>query len=161
MDLSFTASVEDKLDAIARGEVEWKPVLREFWGPFKIDVDEAGKAPRPTEESDEKCPECGKAMAIKLGKYGKFLACTGYPECKVAKPLNGDAEQAEPELSDEKCDKCGAPMAIKHGRFGKFLGCSAYPECKNIQPLEKPKDTEIPCPECGKGTFLEKKSRQV
>jgi DNA topoisomerase-1 len=74
--------------------------------------------------------------------------------------LNGDAEQAEPELSDEKCDKCGEPMAIKHGRYGKFLGCSAYPECKNIQPLEKPKDTEIPCPECGKGTFLEKKSRR-
>jgi len=160
MDLSFTASVEDKLDAVARGEAEWKPVLREFWGPFKADVDEAGKAPRPTEESDETCPECGKPMAVKLGKFGKFLACTGYPDCKVAKPLNGDAEQAEPELSDEKCDKCGEPMAIKHGRYGKFLGCSAYPECKNIQPLEKPKDTEIPCPDCGKGTFLEKKSRR-
>jgi len=160
MDLSFTASVEDKLDAVARGEVEWRPVLREFWGPFKADVDIAAVAERPTEATDEKCPECGKPMVIKLGKYGKFLACTGYPECKVAKPLNGDAEQAEPELSDEKCEKCGEPMAIKHGRYGKFLGCSAYPECKNIQPLEKPKDTEIPCPECGKGTFLEKKSRR-
>jgi DNA topoisomerase-1 len=160
MDLSFTASVEDKLDAVARGEVEWRPVLREFWGPFKADVDVAADAERPTEATDEKCPECGKPMVIKLGKYGKFLACTGYPECKVAKPLNGDAEQAEPELSDEKCDKCGEPMAIKHGRYGKFLGCSAYPECKNIQPLEKPKDTGIPCPDCGKGTFLEKKSRR-
>jgi DNA topoisomerase-1 len=160
MDPSFTASVEDKLDAVARGEVEWRPVLREFWGPFKEAVDVAGGEPRPTEPTDEKCPECGKPMVIKLGKYGKFLACTGYPECKVAKPINGDAEQAEPELSDEKCDKCGAPMAIKHGKYGKFLGCSAYPECKNIQPLEKPKDTEIPCPECGKGTFLEKKSRR-
>jgi DNA topoisomerase-1 len=160
MDPSFTASVEDKLDAIARGEVEWRPVLREFWGPFKADVDVAAVAERPTEATDEKCPECGKPMVIKLGKYGKFLACTGYPECKVAKPLNGDAEQAEPELSDEKCEKCGEPMAIKHGRYGKFLGCSAYPECKNIQPLEKPKDTGIPCPDCGKGTFLEKKSRR-
>ena len=112
MDLSFTASVEDKPDAVARGEVEWKPVLREFWGPFKADVDVAADAERPTEATDEKCPECGKPMVIKLGKYGKFL------------------------------------------------GCSAYPECKNIQPLEKPKDTEIPCPECGKGTFLEKKSRR-
>ncbi|MFC1542362.1 type I DNA topoisomerase [Pseudomonadota bacterium] len=160
MDLSFTASVEDKLDAVARGDLEWKPVLREFWGPFKADVDEAATAERPTEATDETCPECGKPMAIKLGKFGKFLACTGYPECKVAKPINGDAEQAEPELSDEKCEKCGEPMAIKHGRYGKFLGCSAYPECKNIQPLEKPKDTEIPCPDCGKGTFLEKKSRR-
>ncbi|MDX8395069.1 MAG: type I DNA topoisomerase [Mariprofundaceae bacterium] len=155
----FTADIEDKLDAVARGEREWKPLLHEFWPPFKLRVDEAMAAGRPVEETDEKCPECGKNMAIKLGKYGKFLACTGYPECKVAKPLNGE-EQAEPELSDQKCDKCGEPMAIKHGRFGKFLGCSAYPECKNIPPLEKPKDTEIPCPDCGKGTFLETKSRR-
>ncbi|OIO67557.1 MAG: DNA topoisomerase I [Zetaproteobacteria bacterium CG1_02_53_45] len=160
VDPTFTASVEDKLDAVARGETGWKPVLREFWGPFKAAVDLAATAERPSEESDEMCPECGKPMAIKLGRYGKFLACTGYPECKVAKPLNGAAEQAEPELSDQKCDKCGAFMAIKTGRFGKFLGCSAYPECKNIQPLEKPADTGIPCPTCGKGTFLEKKSRR-
>jgi DNA topoisomerase-1 len=100
-------------------------------------------------------------LAIKLGRYGKFLACTGYPDCKVAKPLNGDAESpAEPELSEQKCEKCGSQMAIKAGRFGKFLGCSAYPECKNIQPLEKPVDTGIPCPTCHKGTFLEKKSRK-
>ncbi len=160
VDPTFTASVEDKLDAVARGETGWKPVLREFWGPFKAAVDLAANAERPSEASDELCPECGKPMAIKLGKYGKFLACTGYPECKVAKPLNGAAEQAEPELSDEKCDKCGELMAIKVGRYGKFLGCSAYPACKNIQPLEKPADTGILCPTCGKGTFLEKKSRR-
>jgi len=160
VDPTFTASVEDKLDAVARGETGWKPVLREFWGPFKAAVDLAATAERPSEETDEKCPECGKPMAIKLGRYGKFMACTGYPECKVAKPLNGSAEPAEPELSDQKCEKCGEPMAIKAGRFGKFLGCSAYPKCKNIQPLEKPADTGIPCPSCGKGTFLEKKSRR-
>jgi len=156
----FTAKIENQLDEVARGKLEWKPLLRDFWGPFKSKVDEAAKAERPTEETDEVCPECGKPMAIKLGRYGKFMACTGYPECKVAKPINGDAEKAEPELSDEKCDKCGEPMAIKHGRYGKFLGCSAYPKCKNIQPLEKPKDTGIKCPDCGKGTFLEKKSRR-
>ncbi len=161
VDTKFTASVEAKLDAVARGEIGWKSVLREFWGPFKEIVDAAAKAERPTEETDEACPECGKPMAIKLGRYGKFLACTGYPSCKVAKPLNGKSkEQAEPEISDQKCDKCGAPMAIKTGRYGKFLGCSAYPECKNIQPMEKPKDTGIACPECGNGTFLEKKSRR-
>jgi len=156
----FTASVEDKLDAVARGEAGWKPLLREFWGPFKAAVDLAADAERPTEETEEICPECGKPMAIKLGKFGKFLACTGYPACKHATPLGGKEAQAEPELSDEKCELCGAPMAIKHGRFGKFLGCSSYPECKNIQPLEKPKDTGIACPECGKGSFLEKKSRR-
>jgi len=156
----FTSSVEDKLDAVARGEAGWKPLLEEFWGPFKVAVDKAADAERPTEATDEVCPECGKPMAIKLGKYGKFLACTGYPACKCAKPLNGEKDNSEPELSDQVCEKCGAPMAIKHGRYGKFLGCSAYPECKNIQPLEKPADTGIPCPACGKGTFLEKKSRR-
>ncbi|MDX8411747.1 MAG: type I DNA topoisomerase [Mariprofundaceae bacterium] len=162
VDPKFTASVEDKLDAVARGETGWKPLLRDFWTPFKAAVDKAASAERPSEETEEACPECGKPMAIKLGRYGKFLACTGYPACKVAKPLNGDnkSEAQEPELTDEKCDKCGAPMALKTGRYGKFLGCSAYPECKNIQPLEKPKDTGVPCPECGKGTFLEKKSRR-
>jgi len=161
VDPKFTASVEDKLDAVARGETGWKPVLRDFWGPFKKAVDLAADAERPAEETEEVCPDCGKPMAIKLGRYGKFLACTGYPECKHAKPLNGKAEEkSEPVFSDQKCEKCGEPMIIKSGRYGKFLGCSAYPECKNIQPLEKPEDTGVACPECGKGTFLKKRSRR-
>jgi len=161
VDPAFTASVEDKLDAVARGDSGWKPVLREFWTPFKAAVDIAASADRPSEATDEVCTECGKPMAIKLGRYGKFLACTGYPECKVAKPLPGkEGEQSEPEKTDQKCELCGEHMVIKAGRYGKFLGCSAYPDCKNIQPLEKPKDTEIPCPQCKKGTFLEKKSRR-
>lgn len=165
VDVGFTADIEDKLDAIARGERAWQPLLKEFWEPFKKRVDDTQENVKRSdvthEETDEICPDCGKPLAIKLGRYGKFLACTGYPECKHARPLNGDGETApEPELSDQKCDKCGAPMVIKHGRFGKFLGCSAYPECKNIQPLEKPKDTGVKCPDCGKGTFLEKKSRR-
>ncbi len=159
----FTAEIEDRLDAVARGECDWKQLLRTFWPPFKKKVDEAADKPRPTgEPTDETCPECGRPMVIKFGRYGKFLACTGYPECKVSKPLNGreDKDQPEPEISDQKCDKCGAPMVIKQGRYGKFLGCSAYPGCRNIQPMEKPKDTGITCPACGKGTFLEKKSRR-
>ncbi|MDX8388479.1 MAG: type I DNA topoisomerase [Ghiorsea sp.] len=165
VDTNFTADIEAKLDAVARGEREWKPLLRDFWGPFKERIDHTQENVKRSdvthEKTDEICPECGKPMAIKLGRYGKFLACTGYPECKVAKPLDGDAENpAEPELSDQKCEKCGSQMAVKAGRFGKFLGCSAYPECKNIQPLVKPVDTEIPCPTCNKGTFLEKKSRK-
>lgn len=164
VDTNFTADIEDKLDAVARGEREWRPLLHDFWGPFKARIDhtlENVKRSDVTHEAtDEICPECGKPMAVKLGRYGKFLACTGYPECKVAKPLNGDAETPTAELSDQKCEKCGELMAIKAGRFGKFLGCSAYPECKNIQPLVKPLDTGIPCPTCKKGTFLEKKSRK-
>ncbi len=165
VETGFTADIEDKLDAVARGEAEWKPLLRKFWAPFKERVDHTMENVKRSdvthEETDQTCPECGKPMAIKLGRFGRFLACTGYPECKHSQPLNGNGEeQPEPEISDQKCDKCGSPMVIKHGRYGKFLGCSAYPECKNIQPMEKPKDTGIPCPECGKGTFLEKKSRR-
>ncbi|MDX8402640.1 MAG: type I DNA topoisomerase, partial [Mariprofundaceae bacterium] len=110
----FTAEIEDRLDAVARGEREWKPLLREFWQPFKADVDRAMDARRPTEATDETCPECGRPMAIKLGRYGKFLACTGYPECKVSRPLDGDKKD-EPELTDQTCEQCGAPMAVKHG----------------------------------------------
>jgi DNA topoisomerase-1 len=167
VDVNFTADIEDKLDAVARGEQAWKPVLRDFWTPFKERVDDTQENVKrsdvTSEETDEVCPECGKPMAVKLGRYGKFLACTGYPECKYARPLNKNGEEQvapEPEMTDQKCDKCGEPMVIKQGRYGKFLGCSAYPKCKNIQPLEKPKDTGIQCPECGKGTFLEKKSRR-
>ncbi len=164
VDTNFTADIENKLDAVARGEREWRPLLHDFWGPFKERIDHTQENVKRSdvthEETDEICPECGKPMAIKLGKYGKFLACTGYPECKVAKPLNGDAEQAPVEESDEKCEKCNSPMVVKTGRYGKFLACSAYPKCKNIQPLEKPKDTGIKCPTCNKGTFLEKKSRR-
>ena len=164
VDTNFTADIENKLDAVARGEQSWKPLLREFWEPFKERIDytqEHVKRSDVTHEaSDEVCPECGKPMAIKLGKYGKFLACTGYPACKVSKPLHGDTEQAPVETSDEKCEKCQSPMVVKTGRYGKFLGCSAYPKCKNIQPLEKPKDTGVKCPTCNKGTFLEKKSRR-
>jgi len=164
VETSFTADIESQLDAVARGEREWRPLLHEFWGPFKARVDDTMENVKRSdvthEETDEICTECGKPMAIKLGRYGKFLACTGYPECKQARPLDGNGDAPEPEVSDQKCDECGKPMLIKQGRYGKFLGCSAYPECKGIQPLEKPKDTGIACPECGKGTFLEKKSRR-
>lgn len=165
VDTGFTANIEDQLDEVARGERDWKPLLKAFWEPFKARIDSTmanvKRSDVTHEQTDELCPECGKPMAIKLGRYGKFLACTGYPECKVAKPLNGKEESTgELELSDQRCEKCGEPMAVKTGRFGKFLGCSAYPKCRNIQPLEKPKDTGVKCPDCGKGTFQEKKSRR-
>ena len=167
VDPGFTADVESKLDAVARGEQAWKPLLRTFWTPFKSKVDDTQENVKRSdvthEETSEICPECGKPLAIKLGRFGRFLACTGYPECKYSRPLakNGEQTEAQPrQLTDQLCEKCGAPMEIKQGRFGPFLGCSNYPKCKNIQPLEKPKDTGITCPACGKGTFLEKKSRR-
>ncbi len=100
---------------------------------------------------------------VKLGKRGKFIACTGFKDgCKYTRPLDQDgepAEAAEPVFSEEKCDKCQAPMLIKDGRYGKYLACSAYPACKNIQPLNKPKGTGVACPDCKEGELIEKKSR--
>jgi DNA topoisomerase-1 len=162
VDYDFTATLEEKLDAVSRGEEQWQPVLHEFWTPFiallKQKEQEVSKEDVTTEKTGRSCPECGKELVIKLGKSGKFLACTGFPECRHTEPLAAE-EREEPVLSEEKCDKCGAPMLIKDGRYGKFLACSAYPACKNIQPLVKPKSLNITCPDCKEGVLMEKKSR--
>jgi DNA topoisomerase-1 len=137
-------------------------VLRDFWEPFiallRQKEKEVSKEDVTTEKTDRSCPECGKDLVIKLGKAGKFLACSGFPDCRYTEAL-GSEEREEPVLSEEKCDKCGAPMLIKDGRYGKFLACSAYPACKNIQPLVKPKSLGIACPDCKQGELMEKKSR--
>jgi len=162
VDYDFTAKFEEDLDAVSRGEKQWKPLLKEFWEPFiellKQKETEISKADITTEKTDKICPECQKELVIKLGRSGKFLACSGFPECRHTEALDG-AEQEEPEVSDQKCEKCGAPMLIKLGRYGKFLACSAYPACKNIQPLVKPKALGISCPQCDDGELMEKKSR--
>jgi DNA topoisomerase-1 len=162
VDYDFTAEMEEDLDAISRGEKKWRPVLGEFWEPFiallKQKEKEVTKEEVTTEKTDRTCPDCGKPLVIKLGRSGRFLACSGFPECRHTEPLSGE-EQEEPEVSEEKCDKCGAPMLIKTGRYGKFLACSAYPGCKNIQPLVKPTALGITCPECKEGELMEKKSR--
>jgi DNA topoisomerase-1 len=97
-------------------------------------------------------------MVIKMGRYGKFLACTGYPECKTTKPLDENGQPAPVQESNEKCDKCGAPMVFKRGRFGPFLSCSKYPDCKNIKNIEQ--KTGATCTQCGKGDIIAKRSRQ-
>jgi DNA topoisomerase-1 len=162
VDYDFTAKLEEDLDAISRGEETWRPVIRGFWEPFitllKQKEKEVTKEDLTTEKTDRVCPDCSLPLVIKLGRSGRFLACSGFPECRYTEPLSAE-EQPEPEVSEEKCDKCGAPMLIKMGRYGKFLACSAYPGCKNIQPLVKPKSLDIPCPECKEGELMEKKSR--
>ncbi|MEK6776675.1 MAG: type I DNA topoisomerase [bacterium] len=109
------------------------------------------------EKADEKCPECKAEMVVKQGKFGRFLACTRYPECKTTRRLvqgeNGKMTTAPEEKTDEICDKCGKPMAVKHGRYGKFIGCSAYPQCKNIKPLS----IGVSCPAEGCGGFVVQK----
>ena len=166
VDYNFTAGLEEELDQVSRGEKQWQQLLDEFWGPFKARLDqkqaEVAQGEATTEITEELCPECGKPLAVKLGKRGKFIACTGFKDgCKYTRPLarDGEPEAAEPVLSEEKCDKCQAPMLIKDGRYGKYLACSAYPACKNIQPLVKPKGTGVACPVCKEGELTEKKSR--
>jgi DNA topoisomerase-1 len=165
VDYNFTAGLEEELDQVSRGEKSWKPLLKDFWAPFigllKQKEGEVSKSELTTEALEEKCPECGEQLAVKLGKRGKFIACTGYRDgCRYTRPLEQDGKEvAEPVLSEEKCEKCGEPMLIKDGRYGKYLACSGYPACKNIQPLNKPRGTGVVCPECKEGELIEKKSR--
>jgi DNA topoisomerase-1 len=157
VDPNFTAHMEDELDAVAEGKKEYVPVLREFWTPFKENLEKKKIeiAKRITEKpSDQICDKCGKPMIEKMGRFGSFLACTGFPECKTTKPLPG-AEG--PQTTDEKCPTCGADMVVKRGRFGPFISCSRYPDCKTIKKIEK--STGVACPECGKGDLVERRTK--
>ncbi len=146
------------MDAIARGEKKWQPVIGDFFFPFKENLDKKDKELVKKEEiTDEICEKCGKPMSIKTGRFGKFMACTGYPECKNTKPMGGeDKHMSEP--TNEICDKCGAPMVKKIGRFGPFLSCSKYPDCKNIKNIEI--KTNVKCPKCGDGEIIERRSKR-
>lgn len=165
VDLKFTAQMEKELDEIAQGQREWVPVIKDFYTPFKKNLKlkdkELDKKELTEEKTSEKCDKCGSPMVIKMGRFGKFMACSKYPECKNTKPLAEEAaKQAEmsKQYADEKCPKCGASMQIRRGRFGAFLGCTKYPECKGIKNIEK--KTGVKCPQCGKGDIVEKRSKK-
>ena len=163
VDYQFTAQMEENLDEIARGEKDWKPIIATFYHPFKENLDkkdeELNKKAITEEKTDEVCDKCGKPMVIKMGRFGKFLACTGYPDCKNTKPLPGDATAAPmSEPTDEKCEKCGEPMLRRMGRYGPFLGCSAYPKCKNIKSIEI--KVNLKCPKCKEGDIVQRRSKR-
>lgn len=157
VDYEFTAHMEDDLDEIASGQKQWQPIISAFYKPFKenllVKEKEIGNN-IADQATDKKCPTCGKPMIIKFGRFGKFLACTGFPECKTTEAINEKGEVEAPEKVDEKCEKCGSPMVVKFGRFGKFLSCSRYPECKGVKRIEK--STGITCPSCKKGEIVER-----
>ncbi len=162
VDYDFTARMEDDLDAISRGEKEWRPLLREFWNEFKAQVVAKEKVERPgVEMLTENCPKCGKPLAKRLGRNGYFIGCTGYPQCDYTRNVDeGAGAASEPPIVEGRaCPKCGANLVIKRGRYGRFIGCSNYPRCKHMEPLEKPEDTGVGCPECKQGTMLKRKSR--
>ncbi|HEC84757.1 MAG TPA: type I DNA topoisomerase, partial [Thioploca sp.] len=171
VDYGFTAKLEDQLDAVSRGEQEWVPLMHRFWSKFKSLVDEKMQTVQRSEFTqetlDETCPVCGKPLTKRFGKRGQFIACSGYPNCKYTRNLEGDEANettapatAQSEIVEGRsCPKCGSELHIKLGRYSKFIGCSKYPKCKHREPLEKPVDTGVTCPICGKGTLTKRKSR--
>ena len=171
VDYGFTAGLEDELDAISRGEEDWRLLMRGFWQPFLEQVDEKTRTVTrqevTTEPLDETCPKpgCGRPLVIRLGKRGRFVGCTGYFDkenpCDYTRDLGEDGERTEPEVIEGRtCPKCGGNLVVRTGRYGKFAGCAAYPECKHIEPLERPTDTGVACPQCGKGSLMSRKSRR-
>ena len=165
VDYDFTANLEDDLDAVSRGEKDWIPLMHEFWQPFNDMIQEKDASVQRkdvTQEAlDEKCPECQSPLSIRLGRNGRFIGCTHYPECSYTRNLNddGNATEESETVEGRVCPECEAPLVFKMGRYGKFIGCSAYPKCRHIEPLEKPADTGVECPECKKGVILKRKSR--
>ena len=148
VDVDFTADMERNLDYIEEGTEEWKKVVEEFFAPLKLALDKAEKEISKViiedEVSDVPCDKCGRMMVIKRGRYGKFLACPGYPECKNAKPIV--------EEIDAPCPKCGGKILAKKSKKGKkFFGCSNYPSCDFVSWNEPLKDK---CPECGEYMVL-------
>ena len=149
MTTQFTAKMEGQLDEVEDGKVEWKKVLQSFYTPFKKDLEEAEKKMKDfkaeVEETDEVCEKCNEPMIIKWGRFGKFMACSGYPDCKNAKDIKkpGSEEGETPDEVDGVCDLCESALIIKRGRFGKFIACSTYPECKFTKPI----GLGIACPE--------------
>lgn len=159
MDIGFTAKMEKKLDNIEEGRTKWVKVVKDFYKPFHKELTAALQIPGKVKPQDipteEVCEKCGLPMVIRWGRHGRFMACSGFPKCKNAKPLDNEGTSAESVETDEKCPKCGSNMVIKSGRFGKFLACSKYPECKTTKPLS----TGLKCPE-DSGDIVERRSKK-
>lgn len=157
--VKFTADMEGELDCIASKECDYEKVMNDFYQPFKKAMESVNSKREEIksdlqEEAGMTCDVCGKPMVIRWGRRGRFIACSGYPDCKNTKPLE---EEALPQTSDEICSKCGKPMVYKVGRYGRFLACSDYPTCKNTKPI--PLGVKCPRQECD-GDVIERRSRR-
>jgi DNA topoisomerase-1 len=168
VDLAFTARMEAELDEVARGERAWVPLLRSFYEPLRARVEEKRRELRrrdfTTEPTDEVC-SLGHPMVIRLGRNGRFLACSLFPEHRESRPLPGDEAPALPGVG-EPCPECGeGTLAAKRGRFGPFVGCSRYPDCRYIQrdgppPPEQP-IVEVRCPKSADGHLVARRARRT
>jgi DNA topoisomerase-1 len=161
-DVTYTARMEEELDEIEDGKLEWRVAMAEFYGRFEKDLEHAARhmtdIKRMEKPTDLVCDKCGKPMVIKWGKHGSFIACTGYPECTNTRELTVDLPDIEKngdlgeQDEQEYCENCGRPMVLKKGRFGTFFACSGYPECKTTKQIggEQRKDVRLEekCPQC-------------
>jgi DNA topoisomerase-1 len=163
---TYTARMEEQLDEIAEGKLDWRAALAKFWTTFTDDLDRAKVEMASVKgqgvETKETCPTCGAPMVLRFGRYGEYLACSNYPTCKTTR------EPGAPGVTEEapKCPECGAPMVLKRSRFGQFWACSRYPECKGIRKLVAGKASPntpsgVACPSCGEGELVEKRSRRA
>jgi len=167
MDTAFTAQMENNLDKIERGQIGWTEILEKFYGSFERDLERARSEMKGEVLTDRACQRCNRPMAIKSGRNGIFLACTGYPQCRSTANFTRDEKGhiiLETSAGTGKeagiCEKCGRPMVVKNGKYGSFVACSGYPECKNIWTPE-PVNTGVKCPQndC-QGTLVEKTSKK-
>ncbi|HET7292579.1 MAG TPA: type I DNA topoisomerase [Vicinamibacteria bacterium] len=167
MNVEYTAAMEQELDAIEEGKDNLLNTLNQFWKKFSKDLKKAQAEMKDVkameEKTEETCDKCGSPMVLKWGRYGKFLACSAYPECKNTRQLTGEGAEGIPDVHEEAlkelCPRDGQPMVVKKGRFGPFLACSNYPECKTTKRLvrgaagklevEKLAPIDEKCPECG------------
>ena len=151
----FTAKMEEDLDSVAQGEQDWVPMLRDFYEPFHQAVNLAEQAFTPS------CEKCGQPMTMMMGRFGRFLACSGYPECQNTRNMRDTAERPPDEPTDEICEKCERPMVIKTGRYGRFLACTGYNAddnpCDNRRNIVTKSD--VPCPKCG-GDLVQRRARK-
>jgi DNA topoisomerase I len=166
VDISFTANMEEKLDEVSEGDVDWQKLLYDFYFPFMEQI-EAGKTNivslKLAKPLGRTCPKCGEhELLLRSGRFGNFIACSGFPKCKYTEQCDeeGNPVEKKEDTAEEKCDKCGNDMIVKNGRNGQFLACSNYPDCKNTKSINvEEKNSETPCPDCG-GTISLKNSRR-
>ncbi|HEV3334439.1 MAG TPA: type I DNA topoisomerase [Bryobacteraceae bacterium] len=167
-DVKYTARMEEELDEIEDGKVDWRAAMAEFYEKFDHDLKHAEEhmtdIKRMEKPIDEMCPKCNKQLVIKWGKHGSFIACTGYPDCTYTRELTVDLPDIDKadlsEQGDEEyCENCGRPMVLKKGRFGTFLACTGYPDCKTTKQIggtqkkaDQPLDEK--CPQCGNNLVM-------
>ncbi|HEX9704340.1 MAG TPA: type I DNA topoisomerase [Gemmatimonadales bacterium] len=158
--VGFTAQMETELDKIEEGDLGWREVLGDFWGPFAKQLEAVNVDAIIHEVHDlsklheERCPECGSKLVVKSGRFGPYVACERYPDnCTFSRSLRNKVPDRPTDL---KCPKCGAPLVIKTGRYGEFLACTEYPKCKHTQPVP----LGIKCPKCVEGDIAERRTRR-